>query len=68
MIQLELNLHKQQLAEALGKGSDVKGFDTSVISAMDDSLDHLEIYAEFLGDDEFNKAKDSYDKTLDTME
>jgi hypothetical protein len=56
------------LAEALGKGSDVKGFDTGLVSAMDDSLDHLEIYAEFLGEDEFNKAKDSYDRTLDTME
>jgi len=35
---------------------------------MDDSLDHLEIYGEFLGEDEFTKAKDQYDKTLDTME
>jgi hypothetical protein len=63
-----LNLHKENLALAIGKGSDVKGFDTSLVSAMDDNLDHLDIYAEFLGENEFTKAKEQYELTLDTME
>ena len=53
-----MNLHKENLALAIGKGSDVKGFDTSLVSAMDDNLDHLDIYAEFLGENEFTKAKE----------
>lgn len=63
-----MNLHKENLALAIGKGSDVKGFDTSLVSAMDDNLDHLDIYAEFLGENEFTKAKEQYELTLDTME
>jgi hypothetical protein len=38
------------------------------MKAMDDSLDHLEIYAEFLGEEEFNSATENYKRTLTTME
>ena len=68
LVQCELNLHRENLSLALGKDSDVKGFDTSLVAAMDDSLDHLDIYAEFLGEKEFIKAKENYERTLSTME
>ena len=57
-MQCELNQHRENLSLAIGKGSDVRGFDTSMLTAMDDNLDHLDIYAEFLGESEFLKAKE----------
>ena len=35
---------------------------------VDESIDHLDIYAEFLGADEYEKAKQNYVKTLQTLE
>lgn len=39
-----------------------------MITAMDDGIEQLEIYAEFLGTEEFDLAKANYEMTLSTME
>ena len=57
MLTSDINLHKSKLSEVLGFGDEVKGFDTFV---ADDSIDHLEIYADFLGKQEYAKAKENY--------
>ena len=49
----------------LGFGDEVKGFDQM---SVDESIDHLDIYAEFLGVEEYEKAKESYTKALQTLE
>jgi len=35
---------------------------------LDDSIDQLEVFAEFLGDEEFSKVKEQYEKALQTMD
>ena len=65
MLTSDINLHKSKLSEVLGFGDEVKGFDTFV---ADDSIDHLEIYADFLGKQEYAKAKENYEKALQLME
>ena len=66
MVRCELNVHKNELQEVLGYADQVKGFDESQ-SMFDDSIDCIDIYAEFLGQEEFLKAKEQYEKTLSTM-
>ena len=65
MLVSDINHHKAKLSDILGFGDEVKGFDNFV---MDDSIDHLEIYAEFLGKQEYAKAKENYERALNTME
>lgn len=53
------------MSAVVGYGDEVRGFDQT---AVDESIDHLDIYAEFLGYDEYEAAKDNYSKALSTME
>ena len=46
MLTSDINIHKSKLSDILGFGDEVRGFDNFI---ADDSIDHLEIYAEFLG-------------------
>ena len=54
MLVSDINHHKAKLSDILGYGDEVKGFDNFI---LDDSIDHLEIYAEFLGKQEYQRAK-----------
>ena len=54
MLMYDIHQHKLKLADILGYGDEVKGFDQIDV---DESIDHLDIYAEFLGADEYEKAK-----------
>jgi len=35
---------------------------------VDDSIDYLDIYAEFLGEEEYEKAKEGYIRALNMLE
>ena len=61
MLVSDINHHKAKLSDILGYGDEVKGFDNFV---LDDSIDHLEIYAEFLGKQEYTRAKENYQRAL----
>lgn len=65
MLLYDIHQHKLRLSEVLGFGDEVKGFDQITV---DESIDHLDIYAEFLGVEEYEKAKESYIKALQTLE
>ena len=65
MLVSDINHHKAKLSDILGYGDEVRGFDSFV---ADDSIDHLEIYAEFLGKQEYGRAKQNYERALQTME
>lgn len=65
MLLYDIHQHKLRLADVIGYGDEVRGFDQMTV---DESIDHLDIYAEFLGTDEYEQAKDSYLKTLATLE
>ena len=65
MLLYDIHQHKLRLSEVLGFGDEVKGFDQTTV---DESIDHLEMYAEFLGVEEYEKAKESYIKALQTLE
>ena len=65
MLVSDINHHKAKLSDILGYGDEVKGFDSFI---ADDSIDHLEIYAEFLGKQEYGRAKQNYERALQTME
>ena len=65
MLISDINVHKSRLSDVLGYGDEVKGFDAFV---ADDSLDQLEVYREFLGEKEYNQAKQNYEQALNTME
>ena len=60
-IDLSAELQKAKLSDILGYGDEVRGFDSFV---ADDSIDHLEIYAEFLGKQEYGRAKQNYERAL----
>ncbi|CDW87601.1 UNKNOWN [Stylonychia lemnae] len=64
-VNIELGFHRQELAEILGFEDQVKGFDLEFMT--DESIDFLDIYAQFLGDDEYCKMKENYQKALGTM-
>jgi hypothetical protein len=49
----------------LGYGDEVRGFDKLI---WDDSIEQLDIYAEFLGPQEYQRVKANYEKALQTME
>lgn len=61
MLMYDIHQHKLRLSELLGYGDEVKGFDKATV---DESIDHLDIYAEFLGVEEYEKAKENYIKAL----
>ena len=64
-----LNIHKQELSkiQELGDASLVKGFDFEMGAEDDDSIDKLDIYAKFLGENEYLKMKDNYNRALNAM-
>jgi hypothetical protein len=55
--------------QGLGDTSTVKGFDidSELGAAEDDEIDKLDIYARFLGEDEYLKMKDNYHRALHAM-
>lgn len=61
MLMADIHQHKLRLTEIIGHNDEVRGFDQSIV---DESIDHLDIYAEFLGADEYERAKENYLKTL----
>lgn len=61
MLMYDIHQHKLKLTDILGYGDEVRGFDKIEV---DESIDHLDIYAEFLGADEYEKAKQNYTKAL----
>ena len=65
MLVLDIKHHKQKLADVLGYGDEVRGFDKLI---WDDSLEQLEIYSEFLGEAEYEQVKSNYERALQTME
>ena len=58
-------MNKEDLADILGFDDQVKGFDLEFMT--DDSIDFLDIYAEFLGDEEYHKMKENYQRALCMM-
>lgn len=66
---LEINVHKAQLSNIFGfDDSVVKGFDMEEgAEGYDEGIDKLDIYAKFLGENEYLKMKENYNKALDTM-
>ena len=65
MLMQDIKLHKAKLSEVLGYGDEVRGFDNLV---WDDQVEQLDIYAEFLGPQEYHRVKNNYEKALQTME
>jgi len=65
MLAHDIQQHKVRLADVLGFGDEVKGFDQVTV---DDSIDYLDIYAEFLGEEEYEKAKEGYIRALNMLE
>ena len=65
MLASDIRHHKLKLSDVLGFGDEVRGFDKV---AWDDSFDQLEIYAEFLGPEEYSQVKNGYERALNTME
>jgi hypothetical protein len=65
----QLSHHKQELSRIQGyEDSEVRGFDLCVeIEDYDDSIDKLDIYAKFLGEDEYIRMKDNYQRAIYTM-
>ena len=51
----------------MGFQDEVRGFDADENDFVD-PIYHLEIYREFLGEEEFSKVEKNYLKTLNTME
>ena len=45
----------------------VKGFDFEIGTEEDDSIDKLDIYAKFLGENEYLKTKENYNRALNAM-
>ena len=64
MLTQDIKLHKAKLADVLGFGDEVRGFDQMI----DDSVEQFDIYSEFLGPQEYKKVKDNYERALGTME
>ena len=62
----EINYRKQNLVDSGGQldVSTVKGFD---LETFDDSIDVLDIYSQFLGEEEYFKMKDNYLRALNIM-
>ena len=46
ILTLDIKHHKAKLADVLGFGDEVRGFDNLI---WDDSVEQLDIYADFLG-------------------
>ena len=65
MLMQDIKHHKMKLSDVLGYGDEVRGFDNLI---WDDSVEQLEIYAEFLGPQEYNRVKENYERALNTME
>ena len=65
MLMQDVKHHKAKLSDVLGFGDEVRGFDNMI---WDDSVEQLDIYAEFLGPQEYNRVKSNYEKALNTME
>ena len=65
MLVIDIKLHKAKLADVLGYGDEVRGFDKLL---WDDSVEQLDLYAEFLGPQEYRQVKQGYEKALQTME
>ena len=65
MLVLDIKYHKAELADLLGYGDEVRGFDNLI---GDDGADQLEIYEEFLGPQEYARVRRNYEKALQTME
>ena len=65
MLVIDIKLHKAKLADVLGYGDEVRGFDKLL---WDDSVEQLDLYAEFLGPQEYRQVKQGYEKALHTME
>ena len=65
MLTADIKHHKNKLADVLGYGDEVRGFDKLI---WDDSVEQLDIYAEFLGPQEYKRVKDNYERALATME
>lgn len=65
MLMQDIKMHKAKLSEVLGFGDEVRGFDNLV---WDDQVEQLDIYAEFLGPQEYHRVKSNYEKALNTME
>ena len=65
MLTQDVKHHKAKLADVLGFGDEVRGFDNLI---WDDSVEQLDIYAEFLGPQEYNRVKENYERALSTME
>ena len=65
MLMQDIKHHKMKLSDVLGYGDEVRGFDNLI---WDDSVEQLDIYAEFLGPQEYNRVKENYERALNTME
>jgi hypothetical protein len=65
----EINEHKSNLQSIFGfESSVVKGFDQNLEpNEFDYSIDQLDIYAQFLGEEEYSKMKDNYCRALTIM-
>ncbi len=64
-LQVEISYSKQSLSDVFEFADEVRGFDTKDIL---DPLENLEIYKEFLGEEEFQNMRQSYIKTIETMD
>lgn len=64
MLTQDIRLHKAKLADVLGFGDEVRGFDQMI----DDSVEQFDIYSEFLGQQEYQKVRGNYERALGTME
>ena len=61
----EVNTHKDAIRDILGFEDGVRGFDLEFMT--DDSLEALDIYQQFLGEEEYTRLKQNYQKTLAVM-
>ncbi|CAI2363332.1 unnamed protein product [Moneuplotes crassus] len=60
----EINQHKIELTDVIGFSDQVKGFDIEFM--VDDNIEFLDRYANFLGSD-YEKMKKDYQKAIDIM-
>jgi hypothetical protein len=66
-----INYHKQNIQYYIGYDeSAVRGFDQDLevsVDDLDDGLDQLDVYADFLGKNEYFKMKENFQKALHVM-
>lgn len=64
-LQVEISEMKKSISEVFEFKDMVRGFD---VRDIDDPFDQLDIYKDFLGDEEYHKVAQNYQKTIETMD